>query len=608
MARHSFIFCILMLFSAALAASVPRQAELLHLGTYDHPDSPLERRAASSTSSSTSTSTSAVADSSCTNGAATRQCWGNGYSIATNYDAVWPNTGKTVSVTLNVQNLTLAPDGIPRVVYGINGQYPGPTVRANWGDILKITVTNQLTTNGTSMHWHGIRQYKSNAYDGANGITECPLAPGKSRTYTFLCTQFGTSWYHSHYSDQYADGVVGTIIIDGPTTSNYDYDLGTYPINDWFYTPVFTIAPAVEHGQGPPPPGDNILINGTNVNAQGGGAYARTFLTKGKKHKLRLINTSMQDTFQVGLDGHNMTVVTADFVPIVPYSTQYLTIGIGQRYDVIINANQAVDSYWFHAYPQAGCSNNKNKNALSIFTYSGASSTPSANSTANAAPPTSCVDNNAALVPYVKLNVPSNYTIPQSSRLDVSFAITANAGNQTLVQWNLNETAIFADWDKPTLQYVMQNNTNYPASANIIQLPQANQWSYWIIQAVANKAPPQPHPMHLHGHDFYVLGAGTGTYSNSSILNYNNPPRRDVAILPASGWLVLAFITDNPGAWLMHCHIAFHVSLGLGAQFLERVSDIPSVISSAQSDIQQVCTDWDAYYQSSLFKQTDSGL
>jgi hypothetical protein len=57
-------------------------------------------------------------------------------------------------------------------------------------------------------------------------------------------------------------------------------------------------------------------------------------------------------------------------------------------------------------------------------------------------------------------------------------------------------------------------------------------------------------------------------------LNFDNPPRRDTATLPASGWLVLAFPANNPGAWLMHCHIAWHISEGLGVQFLEAKNQI----------------------------------
>jgi FtsP/CotA-like multicopper oxidase with cupredoxin domain len=550
-------------------------------------------------------------DSQCTNGPFTRQCWGNGYSIATNYDAVWPVTGKVVEYDLEIQNLTLAPDGYSRVVYGINGQYPGPTITANWGDVLKITVKNSLTTNGTSLHWHGLRQWQTNQMDGTNGITECPLAPGKSRTYTFLCTQFGTTWYHSHFSDQYSDGVVGTMIINGPATSNYDVDLGTYPMTDWYHAPAFQLAPLIQNGGYPrgPPPADNILINGTNVSLDGkSGKYSRTLITKNKKYRLRLINTSTNDMFKVGLDGHIMTVITADFVPIVPYTTQWLTIGVGQRYDITITANQPVDNYWFHVVPQGGCSNNQNSNALAIFSYVGADTTalPSNATRTNAPPGAECTDPNGNLTPYVKLNVPANYTFPQSSILDVGFAIVQDTKNQTLIQWNLNFTALSVQWDKPTLQYVLDHNTSYPPNANVIALPGKNAWSYWVIQAVPTIAPPQAHPIHLHGHDFYVLGAGTGIFNNNSTLNYNNPPRRDVAMLPAGGYLVIAHITDNPGAWLMHCHIAWHVGLGLAAQFLERPDEISGL--GIGQDWRDECSQWDNYEKGAIFQQEDSGL
>lgn len=599
-----FLSLVCLLLELGLAGTIPR-AELVRI------DNHILRRQASSASSAVATPTQKP-DSQCTNGPLTRQCWGNGFSIATNYDSTWPNTGKVVQYTLEVTNTTMALDGFSRVVYSINGQYPGPTIRANWGDTLQITVKNSLTTNGTSMHWHGLRQWKTNHMDGTNGVTECPLAPGQSRMYTFLCTQFGTTWYHSHFSDQYSDGVVGSIIIDGPATSNYDIDLGTFPITDWYYRLASELAPLIQNGGFPrgPPPGDNILINGTNVPVNGtGGHYSRTVLTKGKKYRLRLINTSTNDNFKVGLDGHTFTVITADFVPVVPWTTQWLFLGIGQRYDVIVTANQAIDSYWFHVVPQAGCSSNKNSNALAIFSYAGANSTtPSAATRSNApAGAPDCSDPNGKLVPYVKLDVPDNYTIPQSSVLDVGFAIVQDQAQQTLFQWNLNFTSIQVPWNKPTLQYVLTDDTDYPPNMNLIALPSANAWSYWVIQAVPTIAPPVPHPIHLHGHDFYVLGADVGIFNNSQTLNYKNPPRRDVAMLPAAGYLVLAFITDNPGAWLMHCHIAWHIGLGLGAQFLEEPDLIKSSLGIG-ADWQKECTDWNAYAATAIYSEEDSGL
>lgn len=251
---------------------------------------------ASSSSSSASSSTSLVADASCTNGPLTRSCWSNGYSIATDFDQKHPTTGKTVSYSLEITNTTCNPDGNgSQQCFLINGQLPGPVIRASWGDTLSITVTNSMTDNGTSMHWHGIRQLGSTGSDGVNGITECPLAPGESKTYTFLCTQFGTSWYHSHYSSQYGMGVWGTIIIDGPASSNYDVDLGTFPINDWYYQNadvenVETLNSLQQGANGPA--ASTLLVNGTNNNGADG-AYAQVTVQAGKKHRLRLINTSV---------------------------------------------------------------------------------------------------------------------------------------------------------------------------------------------------------------------------------------------------------------------------------------------------------------------------
>ena len=561
------------------------------------------------------TSTSAGAthttppDSQCTNGPLTRTCWSNGYSAATDYDVSWPNTGVVRSYHLTITNTTMAPDGHPREVFAINGQYPGPTIIGDWGDTLQITVTNNLQNNGTSIHWHGVRQWHSNQMDGTNGITECPLAPGQSRTYTFLCTQYGTTWYHSHYSDQYTDGVVGTIIINGPATSNYDIDLGTLAITDWYYTPAFTLAPLISSGaiRGAPP-GNNVLINGTNVNSTGGGQYHANTITSGKRYRLRIVNTATADGYKVSLDGHPFTVISADFVPVKPWTTSWLFVGIGQRYDVVIWANQPISSYWFHAVYQAPCGNNLNANAVSIFTYTGANSTIPTTGRNNTPPSTDCNDPNSSLVPYWKSNVTQWTTVPSSSNLTVSLAIVANANNQTQVQWNLNFTSMVVDWEKPTLQYVIDGNTSYPKSLNLIDLPTANTWSFWVIQEISGgPAPGTPHPIHLHGHDFYVLGAGVGIFSDPTALNYINPPRRDVAMLPAQGYLVLAFLTDNPGAWLFHCHIAWHIQLGLGAQFLEQKSKILSTLDLG-ADWKNECSTWDAYYNRAVYKESDSGL
>ena len=95
------------------------------------------------------------------------------------------------------------------------------------------------------------------------------------------------------------------------------------------------------------------------------------------------------------------------------------------------------------------------------------------------------------------------------------------------------------------------------------------------------------------------------------LLNFENPTRRDVAMLEAQGWTVIAFETDNPGSWLMHCHIGWHVGEGLSLQFLEVPSQIPGLYNTATSseEWQNTCSSWDDYYNAGMmYNKTDSGL
>ena len=142
------------------------------------------------------TTTTTPAKPVCTNGPTTRDCWDANFSLDTDFDSNFPTTGKTVTYDWTITNMTMAPDGVSRAVF-----------EANWGDYIQINVKNQMPNNGTAIHWHGLRQWHKNTQDGVPGITECPIAPGQQKTYRFQATQYGTSWYHSHFSCQYGDAI-----------------------------------------------------------------------------------------------------------------------------------------------------------------------------------------------------------------------------------------------------------------------------------------------------------------------------------------------------------------------------------------------------------------
>ncbi|KAI6845513.1 laccase-like multicopper oxidase [Hortaea werneckii] len=372
-------------------------------------------------------------DRACRNTPFTRMCWEAGFSIATDFDAKAPPAGKTVTHNLEITNTTLAPDGVPRLVMAVDGQYPGRALTASWGDTMVINVKSSLQHNGTSVHFHGIRQLNSNQQDRSNGVTECPIAPGESKQYRFRCTQFGTGWYHSHFSAQYGDGVAHS-----------------------------NTGPAV------PPTG---LINGMMKSAQGG-QYHVTQVKKGKKYRLRLINTGINQHFDVSIDNHKLTVIASDFVPIKPYVTDSVSIGIGQRHDVVFHANQDAGNYWIRA-DIGNCGRNVNAgNIRSIVRYDGASTSDP--TTSGVSKDLACRDE--AVRPYVDNEVPRDQFSRAVRRLSTDF--NADTSDGRLVQWLINGSDIRVDWEKPTLQYVLDGNSAFPDELNLYEINGADEWSF----------------------------------------------------------------------------------------------------------------------------------
>jgi FtsP/CotA-like multicopper oxidase with cupredoxin domain len=290
-----------------------------------------------------------------------------------------------------------------------------------------------------------------------------------------------------------------------------------------------------------------------------------------------------------------MTVIASDLVPITPYEATVLDISMGQRYDIIVTADQAdtADNFWLRAIPQSACSENDNTDDIRGIVYYGSEAgTPS---TSAYDYDDSCDDETSNLSPYL------SKTVGDSSSTDLETA-SVKFNSDNLFRWYLNSTTFLVDWSDPTLSQVLAGNTTYETSNAVIELPDANEWVTIVIETTQAV----PHPIHLHGHDFFILAQATGTYSSSVTLNTDNPPRRDTAILPGSGYLVIAFETDNPGAWLMHCHIGWHASEGFALQFVERYDEIAGITDS--DSLSSNCDSWATFYESSGIEQEDSGI
>ncbi|KAH8649877.1 Cupredoxin [Xylariales sp. PMI_506] len=551
--------------------------------------------ASSSSLSSTSVSTSASATASSNgNTATTRSQWGD-YSIYTDYNTIAPDTGVTREYWFELSEVTIAPNGVERYAMAINGSIPGPTIYADWGDTVVVHVTNALTTshNGTSIHFHGIRQNYTNQNDGVASITQCPTPPGSVETYTWKAVQYGSTWYHSHFALQAWEGVFGGIIINGPASANYDEDLGVMMLNDWDHSTVDELWALTPGGL---PTLETGLINGTNVWGTGGHRW-NTSVTAGTSYRLRLVNGAINSHFKFMIDDHTLTVIASDLVPVVPYTTDYIDIGMGQRYDVIITANQAstADSFWLRAIPQSTCSDTDNANDIKGIIYYG-SSTATPTTTAYTFTD-SCDDETSSLVPVVAANVGDETW----ETVEIAALGGPTPGGAFVQRWTLNSTSMTVDWKDPSLLQI-HNSEAFVTSNAIIELDGVDEWAYLVIETDMTI----PHPIHLHGHDFFILSQGTGTFSQDSI-NLTNPPRRDTAMLPGQGYLALAFKTDNPGAWLMHCHIGWHTTEGFALQFIERKSEIMALTDT--TSLVSQCANWAAYQTAQAISQgSDSGI
>lgn len=393
----------------------------------------------------------------------------------------------------------------------------------------------------------------TNAHDGVPGVTQCPIAPGKTTTYKFRAAQYGTSWYHSHFSLQLATGLLGLLgplVIHGPATADYDVDLGPVVLMDWFHGSAFhmweTTQRVVALQQ---PHAENGLINRRNVwPACAAGSSSdprckhagRRFefgqpFEPGKKHLLRLIGSQTDGYFKFAIDGHKLTVV----VEAKATAAQVNRDGL----------------YWMRGIYQTACNFNDNDNKdniTGIIRYAGVGeaapapgavpSTTKARSITN-----SCADEPyEGLVPWVRHDVgPADV----SDRLRVGWYKELNL----VYHWAINTRMLIVNWSDQTLLEVHRaGNTGSGqaptllALSNVVEVHTRGAWVYWVIEdrTLVNVW----RPMHLHGHDFYVLAQGRGPFVPGLVrLSTKNPPRRDTVSLYGTGYTVIAFKTDNPG-------------------------------------------------------------
>jgi len=264
----------------------------------------------------------------------------------------------------------------------------------------------------------------------------------------------------------------------------------------------------------------------------------------------------------------------------------------------------------------------------------------------------SCKDEHLEdLLPYVPKLLPEEFIKRPIQNFSLKAFDEWDEYGNVLFHWQIHRDSFKLNWTNPTYRLLANNEPINDPHYAPFRIPASDGWFVLIIDGnysvktrnedgdyVPIKEDPKinhrpiggRHPIHLHGHDFMVIAQEEAKESNKGewwthdaimkVINENwhkfhethksGPPRRDTALLPDKGILVVAWANDNPGAWLMHCHIAWHVSNGFAMQFIERGPEIVPQLKDGGSYDQFMgrCEDWGIFANHTWAHSHDSGV
>lgn len=420
---------------------------------------------------------------------------------------------------------SLVGNGHPETtVWSYGGTVPGPEIRLRQHERLKVRVENRLGEE-TTVHWHGVRV--PNGMDGVPHLTQKPIAPGEDFVYEFECPDAGTFWYHPHQRgfEQVGRGLCGALIVEEVTPIPVDRDV-TWVLNDWRLQADAQIAD--DFGNFMDVSHSGRIGNTVTVN----GRILETFAVRsGERLRLRLINAANARIFGLEFRGHRPMVVAYDGQPVEPHHVpnDRVILGPAMRMDLVIDMIGRPDerSTVIDAFYQG------QEYRLLDLVY-------------GPEPLRGRPLGDSIALPANDLPEPD---MAAAQRHEVTFGggmmggmTTAMMGGRRVdmremmhngMAWAINGVAAAGHVMEPLL--TLSHGRSY-----VLAMHNDTAWH---------------HPIHLHGHSFRVMARdGKPTRHREwqdTVLMY---PRERVDV---------AFVADNPGDWMLHCHILEHQEGGM---------------------------------------------
>ena len=417
----------------------------------------------------------------------------------------------------------LAPAGFPGTpIWGYGGRVPGPTLRVPQGERVTRRFVNELPQAST-VHWHGVRL--ENAMDGASGVTQVPVPPGGGFLYDFVAPDAGTFWYHPHERawEQMARGLYGALVVDEPEPPRVDRD-EVLLIDDWRLTEEATLH---EESFGAIGDWSHGGRTGNWITVNGASPWTRT-ASRHERLRLRLANTANSRIFTLETRGLEGWLVALDGQPLETLEpVGRIVLGPGERADLVVDVVA-------RSGERALVVSREREGAFILCTFA---VEHSLRETRGAAPP-----------PLRPNPLPALGDLSRAREATLRMAGGAMGGLREAILdgrtmpirelaargkvWALNGLAesprepLFAARRGETVLITMANDTAWP------------------------------HGMHLHGHHFRQV-------SPDGSLG----PWRDTLLMDREETVRIAFVTDNPGDWLLHCHMLEHSVSGMRTWF-----------------------------------------
>ncbi|KAI8842226.1 multicopper oxidase-domain-containing protein [Chytriomyces cf. hyalinus JEL632] len=451
----------------------------------------------------------------------------------------YPGHASTVSLAWNVTWIdSQAPDGtFARSVVGVNGTFPIPHIFAFVGDTVALNVTNSLNVSFT-IHFQGT---ENDAHFDGTTATQCQIVPKSTFMYRMEVNKPGTFLVHGVGSGLETDGLATMLVVSPvPLNSSISYEEHNLFISDWFHQPYSVWSNAASLAPNAAARALEQSPYGALINY--GAVKSMVFLGE-TTYRLRIACLAATSAFTFSLDGHDMTVeqvdgtltnLTYNFrVQIIRSASQYaqqpLTLLPIQYEGAPLNAETFIPTTLPVAVSDTGFKalvepESAQPNATVFLHLSIASSNYSDNAIRKAF-------NNT---PYSAPLVPSLYT---AASIDPQFQ------NDPLV---------------------------YGAFSNAYVIPSLNT----TVQLVIASNDTSTHPISLHGHTLHILYMSSTPYNETDFLNQTfsttntSIPRRDTAIVPAHGFIVVQFTATRAGAWLLTSQLANDAANGLVATFI----------------------------------------